>query len=317
MPYPDKINALVDIAGTSTLAAVGHAARHNDLNDAFDELAVVLTVPAANTLALAPGGTERLRINSSGNVGIGTSSPAGTLHVDGGLSITQRYANSGAFLLRRANGSAGTPTAVAAADSVALIIARAYDGTSTYRDVGSLSFSASQNTSPTQSGGYFSIATTADGATSTTERMRIDNAGLITGTGTSLGAWTAYTPTFNGVTLGNGTASGYYAVIGKLLFMRAELILGSTSSVTGDMRVTLPSGYTMRNAAIGANVFHGYAVDVSAGVVYGMSAIQYDADEFTLRVPGTNGLLSTVSATNPITWAPGDIIRFAALVEIA
>ena len=79
MAYPDKINALVDIAGTSTLSAVGHAARHNDLNDAFDELAVVLTVPAANTLALAPGGTECMRINNAGLItGTGTSLGAWT-----------------------------------------------------------------------------------------------------------------------------------------------------------------------------------------------------------------------------------------------
>jgi hypothetical protein len=81
MAYPDKINALVDIAGTSTLSAVGHAARHNDLNDAFDELAVVLTVPAANTLALAPGGTEKLRVDSAGLItGTGTSLGAWTAY---------------------------------------------------------------------------------------------------------------------------------------------------------------------------------------------------------------------------------------------
>lgn len=121
MAYPEKINALVDIAGTSTLAAVGHAARHNDLNDAFDELAVVLTVPAANTLALAPGGTERLRVTSAGNVGIGTSSPAKLLDVNGdalvsGLTVGKGGGAQGAntavgFSALAANTTGGSNTA--------------------------------------------------------------------------------------------------------------------------------------------------------------------------------------------------------------
>jgi hypothetical protein len=54
MAYPDKINALVDIAGTSTLSVVGHAARHNDVNDALDEVALTLprgVVVRSQTLA--------------------------------------------------------------------------------------------------------------------------------------------------------------------------------------------------------------------------------------------------------------------------
>ena len=41
--------------------------------------------PEADTVAFTEGGTETLRINSSGNVGIGTSSPAYNLDVNGSI----------------------------------------------------------------------------------------------------------------------------------------------------------------------------------------------------------------------------------------
>jgi hypothetical protein len=54
--------------------------------------------PAADTIAFAEGGAEAMRINSSGNVGIGTSSPTGKVHIVGPGSSDSAATNPTLFV---------------------------------------------------------------------------------------------------------------------------------------------------------------------------------------------------------------------------
>ena len=72
-----------------------------------------LYFPAADTIAFTEGGTEVMRIDSSGNVGIGTASPAEKLDVSGNIRLTGadtsiKFVNAGGydFSIRGNNGNA-------------------------------------------------------------------------------------------------------------------------------------------------------------------------------------------------------------------
>jgi hypothetical protein len=129
---------------------------------------------------------------------------------------------------------------------------------------------------------------------------------------TVLGTYTAFTPTFANLTVGNGTSSARYSRVNNVVNYYGYFILGSTSAVTGNVNITLP---------ITANAIYGYVNGILMGdlSMYDTSASTwYKGEVFSIgsttvtrtRFWTTSGtkIISNSSAntTLPFTWATGD-----------
>lgn len=127
--------------------------------------------------------------------------------------------------------------------------------------------------------------------------------GIDTSTGTGLLAWTSYTPTFTNFVLGNGTITlAKFKQLGKLVFVKVLVTLGSTSTVSGRIGFTLPVTATADNTdrTIGtANLLAGAASGV--GFVTLGSATR--ADLYAQLASGTYVTSTNISSTIPGTWA--------------
>ena len=137
-----------------------------------------------------------------------------------------------------------------------------------------------------------------------------------TSVGTGLLAWTSYTPTFTNFTLGNGTITySKYAKLGKVVLLEVGVILGSTSSVTGRIGISLPvNSVALPNRAQGT-------VALSAGASSGLGALAFDGgtkvDLYAINAAGTYLGNANTSATVPGTWANNSFFNFRTFYEAA
>ena len=109
---------IVSTAAANTLGAtsfneadltnVGTIYADQYLGDADADTGIVL--PGSNVMTLHTNNSERIRIDASGNVGIGTNSPGGKVHVSGNAIGDLTTANDGAFNLQSSNDFKCTPS---------------------------------------------------------------------------------------------------------------------------------------------------------------------------------------------------------------
>ena len=149
----------------------------------------------------------------------------------------------------------------------------------------------------------------------------ITNAKLSTSTDEP-GAWYDYTPTLTNVTLGNGTVSARYCVIGKTLFYEGKITRGSTTSFTSTVQISFPK--TISSTTKQGEQNYGFATCIDFGNAIYPAYVTYGSTTlFNIVVPRADGTYvntnsaNVVNGTVPFTWGSGDILTWNIITEIA
>lgn len=128
-----------------------------------------------------------------------------------------------------------------------------------------------------------------------------------------IGAWSTYTPTISGFSIGSGSLSGKYLRIGKLLSVKIFTTMGAGATFTGLFQFTLPATMSAANLDMGmiAISFGGNSLMGRASCV-GDLILPYGP---TATVPTLAQLSNAYPAA---TWASGDSINiFINNIELA
>lgn len=124
-------------------------------------------------------------------------------------------------------------------------------------------------------------------------------------TGTTFGAWTAYTPTLAGFTTSAMTAS--YKQVGKTVHVSFS---ATVSAVSGTMTVNLPVN------AIRASGFVGTVTAGDAGTANHVGAVTLSSVSAAWFIPAPSSA-GLYAASVPFVWAAGDSIAFTLTYEAA
>jgi len=125
----------------------------------------------------------------------------------------------------------------------------------------------------------------------------------------AIGSWVSFTPSWNNLTIGNGTDQWYYAVVNETLFITGRTTFGSTSSISGAVQMEIPYGTGIMNVSqpVGSANYLESGGDNYNGVVTTQSGTTLGFREF--NVTGSLITQANIFAGSPFTWGTDDQIR--------
>jgi len=126
----------------------------------------------------------------------------------------------------------------------------------------------------------------------------------------AIGTWTAFTPTWGGLTVGNGVQGFTYSQINKIVFVTGSFIFGSTTSVSSTPFFDLPvARHTTATEIIGTAILRDLGTAAYLSIPLAEST---NTRCFLFRADHTVGstvLEGVVGATTPFTWTTNDYIQ--------
>ena len=129
------------------------------------------------------------------------------------------------------------------------------------------------------------------------------------------GSWTSWTPTYTGLTVGNGTSTGRYQRVGNTVIAQGKLVWGSTTSASVPIYVTLPVANSSASQDV---VFQTFCYDDSAGTPY--TGVIYLANDiayfYQQQTTGSWTNLVIQDGGRPFTWTTNDAMVYQVIYEV-
>lgn len=255
--YTDIGGVVITESGTATALRITNTGTGNSLvvEDSANPDSTPFVIDADGNLISGNTSAVSTRISSS-NI-TPSIQQVGAVNNKSNVGVFGFGTNPG-YLIAKANGSIGTPTAALENNIVGRISAAGYDGTN-YTEAANIRIEVDGATGTNIMPGRLVFSTTADGASTPAERLRIDSNGLLTlasGSGLSIGRTAVtspaatdgnvfsgtYTPTLTNTTnIASSTAAAcQYMRVGSVVTVSGTVTIDPTATGRIVMGFTLP-----------------------------------------------------------------------------